>query len=102
MPCRMCTFPAIQKSASQDRTQPALLRLCAHTIVCTLCAACTACRYVFDNVMILPEYLVEFQYDLAPYSVKLARAQVRAASTQLSAVPCTDSEDGTHPLCSCW
>jgi hypothetical protein len=40
-------------------------------------------RYMFDHQMVLPEYLVEFQYELAPACPRLARQPAVASPLDL-------------------
>ena len=56
------------------------------------------CRYVLDNVMVLPEYIVEFQYEAAAGS-RLARCggPSAAAQPQLSAAAVQNVMTGLEP-----
>lgn len=48
-----------------------LLNTVLAAALCTLLSPVFPCRYLFDHALVLPEYIIEFQYTLAPGS-KLA------------------------------
>lgn len=61
------------------------------------------CRYVFNNVLVLPEYIVDFMYDVSPASPlaaarthgSVAQPAATAASAGGAAVPSPGGVDPT-------
>lgn len=65
------------------------------------CACCAVCRYVFDHLLVLPEYVVEFQYELSQHSTLLAKAAAAAGAAAiglaLSAAQAQAAMDALEP-----